>query len=641
MVAQGCASPNSQSFHTDETTLPALVFAALFLYLDNYTAYQMKRLLISVLLAGLCMGAWAASKTPATPLPEYPRPQMVRGDWLNLNGDWSYAILPKCQTFAKPEGTIVVPYCAESALSGVQRRVGKDKVLWYERTFKVPSQWRDKRIFLNFGAVDWKASVWVNGTFVGEHTGGYTAFSFDVTDALKRSGKQTVRVKVEDATDDSFQPRGKQVNASEGIWYTPVTGIWQTVWLEPVSKQAHIVSYDPVWDAKEGTLNIGIDALGEYDGIAVTLRDGKSIAGTGTSIKVNNPKLWSPDSPFLYGLQIALLKNGAEIDRVDGYTCLRTVGMDKDPKIDNRHNRYKRLTLNGERIFMFGPLDQGWWPDGLYTAPSDEALKYDIQKVKDWGWNTIRKHIKVEPARWYYWCDVLGIMVWQDMPCIGDHDSSRGGRSRDVLSRTANKWSGDSLLGGTECDIPQEAKDNFYKEWKGIIAQLKSFQCITVWVPFNEAWGQFDTRAVVEFTRGEDPTRLVNESSGGNYELCGDILDVHHYACPAMNVFERKMVCVLGEYGGIGYPVPGHLWLKDNNWGYGKVVSDGDELLKVYSDFADMLKVFIGTGCSAAIYTQISDVETEVNGIMTYDRQVVKVDEQKFAAVNRSVIETL
>ena len=615
---------------------------------------NMKRILATLLAAALCIGASAAAKQADIPLPEYPRPQMVRADWMNLNGQWSYAILPAGSDYGKPDGVINVPYCPESALSGVQRRVGGENVLWYERSFKLPAAWRGKKILLNFDAVDWKADVWVNGNHVGQHTGGYTAFSLDITDALRRSGKQTVRVRVEDATDDSFQPRGKQVNDAGGIWYTPVTGIWQTVWLEPVSPKAHVVSYNPVWNAAEGTLTVDVKADGDWDEAAVTLLDGAQVVGSGSCIKaaepklrssgscikVAEPKLWSPDSPYLYGLQIALIKEGKEIERVDGYVCLRSIGMQYDPKPDNRHNSYKRLSLNGERTFMFGPLDQGWWPDGLYTAPSDEALRFDIEKVKRWGWNTIRKHIKVEPARWYWWCDVLGVMVWQDMPCIGDH-GGRGGRSDEVKARTRNRWSSDSLLGGTDCDIPQEAKDNYYKEWGEIIEQLRPFQCITVWVPFNEGWGQFDTRRVVEFTRAADPTRLINESSGGNYDLCGDILDVHHYACPAMNVFERSMVCVLGEYGGIGYPVPGHLWQQDRSWGYGQVVADGEELLKVYEDFAGMLKTFIATGCSAAIYTQISDVEIEVNGIMTYDRQVVKVDEERFARINRDVIGTL
>ncbi len=585
---------------------------------------------------------WAADVNPAAPLPEYPRPQMVRPDWMNLNGLWDYAITPADASYGKPEGQILVPFCAESSLSGVQRHVGSANALWYERSFKLPSGWKGRDVLLHFGAVDWKAEVWVNGTKVGEHTGGYAPFCFNITPALKKSGKQTIRVRVWDASDEGFQPRGKQIEHTHGIWYTPVTGIWQTVWMEPVCPQAHIVSYNPVWDAASSTLKVEVNADGSYDEARVELSYGGGPVAVGTEMKIDAPKLWSPDSPEIYDLCITLVKDGKTVDRVEGYTCLRSVGIVRDPQPDRNVNSYKRIGLNGERTFFFGPLDQGWWPDGLYTAPTDEALRFDIEKVKQWGWNMIRKHIKVEPARWYYWCDMLGVSVWQDMPCIADHSSKTNvWRKPEIAAMQSNKWAHDSLLGGTDCEVPQEWKDNYYKEWGEIIDALKCFQCITVWVPFNEAWGQFDTKEVVAFTRKQDPTRLVNEASGGNYAFAGDILDTHHYACPAMNVFESKFINVIGEYGGLGYPVRGHLWNKDNNWGYGKVLENGEQVLDLYGKFAEMIKVFIANGCSSAVYTQITDVEIEVNGIMTYDREVVKLDEEKLRKINLGVIEAL
>ena len=585
---------------------------------------------------------WAAEVDPANPLPEYPRPQMVRSDWMNLNGLWDYAITPADAQYSKAEGSILVPFCAESALSGVQRHVGSANALWYERSFKVPAKWKGRDVLLHFGAVDWKAEVWVNGTKVGEHTGGYTPFCFNITKALKRSGKQVVRVRVWDASDEGFQPRGKQVEHTHGIWYTPVTGIWQTVWLEPVNSGAHIVSYCPVWDASTSTLKVDVDTEGEYDEARIELSYRGGPVASGQEMKIEKPKLWSPDDPEMYELYISLVKDGKTLDRVEGYTCLRSVSMVRDPQPDRNTNSYKRIGLNGRRTFFFGPLDQGWWPDGLYTAPTDEALKYDILKTKQWGWNMIRKHIKVEPARWYYWCDVLGVSVWQDMPCIADHSSKTNSyRKPEIAAMQKNEWQRDSFLGGTDCTVPQEWKDNYYKEWGEIIAALKGFQCITVWVPFNEAWGQFDTPEVVAFTRRQDPTRLVNEASGGNYAFAGDIIDTHHYSSPAMNNFEASFINVLGEYGGLGYPVPGHLWQQDQNWGYGKVFESGKQLQAVYERFADMLKVFISTGCAAAVYTQTTDVEIEVNGIMTYDREVVKMDEQSFRETNLAVIRAL
>lgn len=301
------------------------------------------------------------------------------------------------------------------------------------------------------------------------------------------------------------------------------------------------------------------------------------------------------------------------------------------------------MALNGQILFQFGPLDQGWWPDGLYTAPTDEALKYDLLKTKRWGYNMVRKHIKVESARWYYYCDQLGLIVWQDMPSIADNLSvSINNRPEAIGKLQKNVWAQDTFSKpGTDCQVPPVWKENFYHEWSEIINDFKCFPSILVWVPFNEAWGQFDTEEVAAFTKELDPTRLVDAASGGNLRFCGDILDVHHYPSPAMNAFDRKYVNVLGEYGGIGYPVRGHLWQTDANWGYGNVISSPQELLNQYSEYAEMLKTFVVNGCAAAVYTQTTDVEIEVNGIMTYDRKVIKLDEDAFAEINRSVIASL
>ena len=598
---------------------------------------------------------WAAEVNPGNVLPEYPRPQMVRQVWSNLNGLWNYAITDTDASTFTAEGEILVPFAVESSLSGVGRRITKDNTLWYERTFTVPSKWKGKNILLHFGGVDWKSEVLVNGQLVGEHRGGYDPFTYDITPYLKKSGKQTLTVKVFDATDNSMQPRGKQCIVNTAIWYTPVSGIWQTVWMEPVAK-TYIADYYPVSDLQKKEITVDIKTVGAQEGdmVKVQLLEGtvgyntenpsqtvlaEAFASDGKAVlTVEEVKTWSPDEPFLYGMRISILRKGKVIDSVEGYTAMRSI----EAKQDSSPNKYKRMALNGECLFQYGPLDQGWWPDGLYTAPTDEALKFDIVKTKEMGYNMIRKHIKVEPARWYYWCDVLGIMVWQDMPCIGDY-AGRQLKSRDanVQKAVKNKWSKDSIFGGTECDIPQEWKDNFYNEWKNIMTAFRGFQCIVSWVPFNEAWGQFDTPEVVKFTKEFDPTRLVNEASGGNFHFVGDVIDVHHYPTPAMNVFESKFINVLGEYGGIGYPVIGHTWEIDRKWGYGKNKQSSEEVMKQYEEYAQMLKTFVQTGCAAAVYTQTTDVEGEVNGLMTYDRAVIKVDIPKLAEINRSVIESM
>ena len=591
---------------------------------------------------------WAEQVDPACPLPEYPRPRMVRSEWMNLNGLWDYAITSADAASFEPEGRILVPFPLESSLSGVGGRITKDDALWYSRSFTLPKSWKGNDVLLNFGAVDWSAEVWVNGKFAGKHTGGYTAFSFNITGLLNPRGRQTVTVKVLDATDNSYQARGKQWLDAGGIWYTPVSGIWQTVWLESVEK-SHISAYDAVADLKSGCLNVSVDAVAAPgDMIRVEVLDGglgysaespssvvlasaDAAAGETVALAIPGFRTWSPESPYLYGLRLTQIRDGKVLDVVNGYSAMRSVSA------VTGDDGYRRIGLNGEPVFMFGPLDQGWWPDGLYTAPTDEALHFDIARTKDFGYNMIRKHVKVEPARWYYWADVEGICVWQDMPSIADY-CAPGPRAPEICARSGNHWSGDTAFGGTECSIPQEGKDSYYHEWGEIIAEFKNNPCIVVWVPFNEAWGQFDTEEVVAFTRAQDPTRLINPASGGNFTQCGDIIDVHNYPAPRMGYYDRHFINVYGEFGGIGHPVEGHLWNSGYHWGYVEFATP-DEVLDRYESIIEQMKLFKKMGYSAAVYTQTTDVEGEVNGLMTYDRKVIKVDEARLRRINLSLIE--
>jgi len=566
---------------------------------------------------------WASQIDVNNVLPEYPRPIMERAEWQNLNGLWNYAILPiGKQTPSTFDGKILVPFAIESSLSGVQKKVGRENELWYQREFTIPSKWKNNRILLHFGAVDWKADVWVNDIKVGRHTGGYTPFSFDITSALK-SGSNTLVVKVWDPTNDGYQPRGKQVNRPEGIWYTSVTGIWQTVWLEPVpEKYITNVKITPDIDKNILTVEASVNEVSALDKIEVKVMDGSQVIASGRSInhlpvEITMPeqvKLWSPDSPFLYDLEITLWSDNKPQDKVNSYAAMRKYSIKRDNK------GIVRLQLNNKDLFQFGPLDQGWWPDGLYTAPTDDALKFDIQKTKDLGFNMIRKHVKVEPARWYMHCDRLGMIVWQDMP-----NGDRGPH-----------WQPRQYFNGVEWLRSPESEANYRKEWKEIIDFLYSYPCVGVWVPFNEAWGQFKTKEIAEWTKQYDPSRLVNPASGGNHYPVGDMLDLHNYPHPELYLYDGQRPTVLGEYGGIGWAVKGHLWEPDRNWGYVQFNSS-KEVTDQYVEYAEQLKTLIKHGFSAAVYTQTTDVEVEVNGLMTYDREMIKMDEQRIKQVNSEI----
>lgn len=569
---------------------------------------------------------WADKVDPANPLDAYPRPSMVRNDWSSLNGLWDYAVLTKGSGLpARFDGKILVPFAIESSLSGVQKRVGPANELWYQRSFQVPSAWKNKRILLNFGAVDWKADIWINDIKVGSHQGGYTAFSFDITPFLGREA-QKLTVRVWDPSDKGFQPRGKQVEDPRGIWYTPVTGIWQTVWMEAVSEN-YLTAVRTIPDIDNKSLTVTAWPAEQKAGDLVEVQvledgqpvgSGKAVAGEEALISLSSMKLWSPESPFLYDLEITLTRNGKVLDKVKSYSGMRKISTKRDAA------GIVRLQLNNRDYFQFGPLDQGWWPDGLYTAPTDEALLYDIKKTKDFGFNLIRKHVKVEPARWYYHCDKTGILVWQDMP------------SGDV----SPQWQQRNYFNGKELERSKESEENFRKEWKDIIDQRINHPCIVTWVPFNEAWGQFKTAEITEWTKHYDPSRLVNSASGGNFYPVGDMLDIHNYPAPDLAMYDGKRSCVLGEYGGIGLAVENHLWVKDKNWGYVQYKTSG-EATKAYIDLAEKLKTLIPRGFSAAIYTQTTDVEVEINGLMTYDRKVVKLDEAGIGKINREICNSL
>lgn len=601
----------------------------------------MKRHIILLISLGIAMNmlawkpagdrmltTWGENLNPAAVHQEYPRPQMKRGEWQNLNGLWEYAITPKNNVEPKKfDGEILVPFAPQSALSGVGRAVTADDAIWYRRSFRVPRAWKGKRVMLNFGAVDWKTDVWVNGVKAGTHTGGYTPFALDITPALN-NGDNTLTVKAWDPGQTVKHPIGKQHDVAETIWYTNQSGIWQTVWLEPVSA-AHIARLKLTPDIERKLLTVEAIVSDAPDALVeATLTDGKEhgISAKGYAnmpFEMPMPQdavLWSPDTPQLYPLEVRLLSNGKTVDKVNSYTAFRKFSI---AKCDG----HVRLMLNDKPLFHFGPLDQGWWPDGLYTAPSDEALRYDLQKTKDMGFNMVRKHIKVEPATWYAHCDSLGLIVWQDMPSIDGYPP-------------AGVWDMPRYKIGPEMEYSEWEKQNYYKEWAEIIDFVYNSSSVGVYVLFNEAWGQFDTVKTAEWTKAYDPTRLVNPASGGNNFPAGDILDWHHYPDPVMFARDPERANVVGEYGGLGLVVPGHRWNNGAVFQYAGF-QDADALCNEYEAQAENLLRLVPQGITAGVYTQTTDVENEINGLMTYDRKVVKFDEPRIRRINSRIVNCL
>jgi len=561
---------------------------------------------------GPLSSVWTDSVTADNAHQQYPRPQMVRKDFQSLNGLWEYAIRPTASL--KPEnfdGQILVPFPPESALSGVAKPVNKPNRLWYKRKFTVNEKWKNKRILIHFDAVDWDATVWLNEKLIGTHSGGYDPFTFDITDYLNNNAEQEIVVSVWDPSQEGSQPCGKQFTTPEkqSCRYTSTTGIWQSVWLEPVS-QTYIKNIKLTPDIDNQQLKVEViysnDVLGyKIQAQAKQLRSIKDkqtvLAGQKIFLKINEPKLWSPDAPFLYDLELTLHdENGKIVDEVKSYFGMRKISLGKD------NAGLTRILLNNKEIFLCGPLDQGYWSDGIYTAPCDQALIYDIETIKKLGFNTARKHVKVEMQRWYYHCDKLGLLVWQDMP--------------------SNQKA-------------FENKPQFEKELNLMIDNLYNHPSVIIWSVFNEGWGEFDSEKLAAMVKQKDPTRLVDQVSGGFDNKAGDIKDIHSYPLAGCPKPQANRAVGMGETGGMGLIVKDHMWQKDLNWGYGNVTTP-DQLTEEYIKLLRATHILKGTGLCTAIYTQLSDIETEINGLVTYDRKIFKVNPEKFAVAAKKLQQT-
>lgn len=605
---------------------------------------------------GELMTRWGREVTPENAWRLYPRPQMVRERWVNLNGLWDYAIAPKAADRpAAMDGKILVPFPVESKLSRVARKVTPDDRVWYRRSFTVPADWRGENVMLNFGAVDYETTVRVNGSVVGSHKGGFDAFGFDITPYLKEGANELV-VEVLDPTSAGTQPRGKQILDPAGIWYTAVSGIWQTVWLEPVPK-LHIAEVRATPDIDRGTVDVAVALSGwanDTDAVRLTASaGGKAIASTiiranrQATLAIPNAHLWSPDDPHLYDLKAELVTiadpyagekerdrkaydsrftdhesrvyakaqvQGAPRDSVAAYFAMRKVSIGP-----GRVAGQPAILLNNKPLFQHGTLDQGWWPDGLYTPPSEEAMKSDIVFLKKAGFNMLRKHIKVEPARYYHDADKLGMLIWQDMPSGGGEDQYLAGTSQ------------------YQAIFPSETLADQQKQLSEMVGELRAFPSIVTWVVNNEGWGQYDSETLARFVKGLDPSRLVNANSGWVDVAPGvsEMLDIHTYEdVPRTPPLQTNRAIVLGEYGGVGFPVPGHIWKPGKgNWSYQVAKDEKEYLVRFRRKMEGVIRQAKENGLSASVYTQTTDVEDEINGLLTYDRAVPKAPAEALADI--------
>lgn len=584
------------------------------------------------------MTPWASQVSPENVHPEYPRPQMRREAWMNLNGLWQYAITGKNEEKpAKFKGKILVPFPVESALSGVIRPLQPDQQLWYWRTFHLPEEWLGQRILLHFGAVDWETTVWLNGEKLGKHRGGYIPFSFELTEFLA-PGKNELVLSVWDPTDTHGQQHGKQVLNPGGIWYTATSGIWQTVWLEPVP-EAYIESFILLPQFDEQELHVHLETNGTQDGESITLRvrNGEKtvttvsgLAGEFFSLQIPNFTPWSPEDPHLYDLTITLSDAaGIPLDIVESYFGMRKFSLGKDAQGKTR------FFLNNEPYFQYGPLDQGYWPDGLLTAPTDEALRFDLEQTKALGFNMVRKHVKIEPARYYYHCDRLGLIVWQDMV--------NGGKAVGYARSFAENFV--SLPYSDEVRYPRAGRGDensrryFTAELNQMIAYLYNVVSIGVWVPFNEGWGQFDANKTAEWVKKLDPSRLVDHASGWFDQGGGDFVSKHSYFRALKSVPpEEKRAVILSEFGGYVLNMDGHLWEPGKTFGYRRFNSS-EELTEAYINLVEeQILLWVKEGLSGAVYSQLTDVEIETNGFLTYDRNVTKMDSDQVRAAHEKLI---